>query len=192
MGQALATSIDTAIPAKQERISGRIRIAVDAMVLDALPRAKAAAKAGISEHGLYKALRKPPTMAYMRAQMQMLRESAASRTIAKAEKLMDEAASEHVQADMTKWLAGLEGIAPVQRIENTHIHRNTQPGLVMNFIVNQPDGVAAQVIDGQAHQVEGVSVINGLPIPVPHPSVRNAAVLPGIAHPPAKAPRGAK
>ena len=162
------------------------------MVLDALPRREAAEKAGITEHTLYKAMRKPTVMAYMRSQMQVLRESAAARTIAKAEQLMDKAQSEHVQADMTKWLAGLEGISPTQRIENTHIHRNTQPGLVLNLIIGEP----ARMIDSQVHEGENSLPINGLPKAVPHPSMRNATPKvidqPGNRDGQAPGPGGAK
>lgn len=178
-----------------ERISGRVKVAIDAMVYEALPRSKAAKRAGLSEHGLYKALRKPPVLAYMNSQMGMIRTSAASRTIAKAEKLMDEAESEHVQADMTKWLAGLEGIAPTQRIENTHIHRNAQPGLTINFISGSLPGDDALLIDSQrANQAKPLKAIGNRPS-VPHPSVRNAVIeqaAEAIDPPPVRAGVGEK
>lgn len=166
------------------------------MVFDALPRDKAAQIAGLSDHGLYKALRNPPALAYMRAQMQVLRTSAASRTIAKAEKLMDGAQSEHVQADMTKWLAGLEGISPVQRTENMHVHQHVIPGLtVMRGGWAEHDG-DVRMIDSQVHGSGSPHQINVIGEPVPHPEARNAQ--PAVIDQPAKrggrgkAPRGEK
>jgi hypothetical protein len=160
---------------RQERISGRVRIAIDAMVMEALPRPEAAKRAGITEHALYKALRKPPTLAYMQTQLQALRESAAARTIAKAEKLMDSAQSEHVQADMTKWLAGIEGIAVVTKTESLNVHKHFIPGLTFNVINGSQPGDDAHLIDGQVREAGSPNPVNGLPRPVPHPSMRNAA-----------------
>lgn len=192
MGQALAILDHQPAAPRQERISGKVRIAIDAMVLEALPRPKAAEKAGMSEHGLYKALRKPPVLRYMREQMQVLRESAAARTLAKAEQLMDGADSEHVQADMTKWLAGLEGISPITKSENTSIIKDMRPGLTINMLVMSPDAADPRLIDGQMREGDNAKPINGLPQSVPHPSMRNATVRPEIEAAPGKRPRGEK
>jgi hypothetical protein len=83
---------------------------------------------------------------------------------------MDSATSEHVQADMTKWIAGLEGISPVTKSESTINHKGLGPGLTI--IMSQPEPVL--VIDSQAHEVEYVSREKHLSAPVPHPSMRNA------------------
>lgn len=61
--------------ALKERITGKVRTAIEAMVWDGLPRAQAAEKAGISEHGLYKALRKPPVKAFYLSELEVLRTS---------------------------------------------------------------------------------------------------------------------
>lgn len=66
---------------KIERVTGKVRTAIDAMVWEGLPRSEAAAKAGISEHGLYKALRKPPVKAAYLAECEMLRLSGKARRI---------------------------------------------------------------------------------------------------------------
>ncbi len=162
---------------RQERISGRVRVAIDAMVLEALPRADAAKKAGITEHALYKALRKPPVLAYRSTLLEALRTSAASRTIAKAEKLMDSATSEHVQADMTKWLAGLDGMSPVSKSESLNVHKHLFPGLTLNIVNGLMPGDDAHLIDGLAHQTGKPKQLSNLPTPVPHPSMRNAAQI---------------
>lgn len=159
---------------KPPRISRKARHAIDLMVREGLKRSEAAAKAGLTDNAMYVSLRRPETLAYMRDQMQVLRTSAAARTIAKAEQLMDGAESEHVQADMTKWLAGLEGLSPTQRIDNIGGSGASIPGLTINFMIAGP----ARVIEGLAHQSQEPIVINGLPKSVPHPSMRNALPLP--------------
>lgn len=63
------------------RVTGRLKVAVDAMIWEALPRAEAAAKAGIREHSLYKALRRPPVMAYYLNELGVLRASERARNL---------------------------------------------------------------------------------------------------------------
>lgn len=165
------------------------------MVFDGLKRAEAAQKAGLTDNALYIAMRKPEVCAFMNSQMGVKRSSAAARTIAKAEILMDDAKSESVQTQNLQWLAAIAGVSPITKSESVIDHKGLQPGLVMNLIigaVQQPD---ALLIDGQTHEHGSQHVINGLPQPVPHPSMRNALpkpALPGDSQGPTKTPRGAK
>lgn len=174
MGTALAFAPEHAASPAQGRIRPALREAVRLMVEDALTRSQAAEKAGITDHALYCALRKAHVAGYRNELMEVLRTSEASRTIGRAAKLADNAESEHVRLQANTWLAGIEGIAPAQRIENTHIHRNTAPGLVINFINAPGQASTARVIDEQAREVGSLKPINGLPVPVPHPSAGNA------------------
>jgi hypothetical protein len=87
-GSALSISdkLSTSLPEQPkpspiERVTGKVRTAIEAMVWEGLPRAKAAEKAGISEHGLYKALRKPPVKAFYMEQLDVLRTSERARNI---------------------------------------------------------------------------------------------------------------
>jgi hypothetical protein len=95
-----------------------------------------------------------------------LRESAASRTIARAETLADGAESEHVRNDANKWLASLdESTSPVQRSEVTH-HGQLGPGLVIIMAHQEPP-----LIEGHAHEVPFVSREKHLRAPIPHPAL---------------------
>lgn len=174
MGVALATvetRHETAKASRKVRISVRVKRAIELMVDDGRKRADAAKDANLTDDALYRALTKPEVLAYRNERMRVLRESAAARTIAKAEQLMDSATSEHVQADMTKWIAGLEGIAPVQRTESITQLNVSIPGLRVMIAHREP----VHLIDGQAHEVIDASDINSLPQSVPHPAMRNAA-----------------
>jgi hypothetical protein len=158
-----------AIPRKV-RISSRVKVAIDAMVMGGLSRPDAAKHAGIEDNTLYIALRKPEVLQYRSAQMEVMRTSESSRTFARIAKLADNADSEHVRLDASKHLGALDGISPVTKSESTINHKGLGPGLTI--IMSQPEPVL--VIDSQAHEVEYVSREKHLSAPVPHPSVRNA------------------
>jgi len=52
-------------------VTGKVRAAIEAMIWQGLPRDQAAQVAGISEHGLYKALRKAPVKAWYLAELEV-------------------------------------------------------------------------------------------------------------------------
>jgi len=169
MGAALATvevQHSNAHAPRKVRISTNVKRAIEAMVHDGKKRAEAAQIAGILDESLRQALTRQECCAYLNDQLRVKRTSAAARTVAKAEQLMDGAESEHVQADMTKWLAGLEGISPVQRTESTiNLRAPVGPGLVI-LMVAAPDPLIRH------QQSEGglTSTNSRLPPPVPHPA----------------------
>lgn len=61
--------------AKRERLSPQARAAVEAMVWQGLARREAAAAAGMTDQGLYQALRKPLVKALYLSELQVLRDS---------------------------------------------------------------------------------------------------------------------
>ena len=149
------------------RVSAKVKAAIDAMVFEALPRRKAAEKAGMLEHSLYKAMRKPPTLAYLREQMQVLRTSAGAEGVARVAHLMHHAGSEHVQLGAAQWMAGIEGVSPVSRSESLHLHQGLAPGLTINLIQAPP-----AMLDVTPVEHRPPPPAHALPIPVPHPSQR--------------------
>jgi hypothetical protein len=116
---------------RKERLSAAARALVSFMVNDGDSRSQAAARAKISDHWAYQLLLKPSVRALRAEMLRSLRESEASRSIARAAKLANDAGSEHVRLDATKWLAEIEGIAAVARsdIRVDHVHHS--PGLVI-------------------------------------------------------------
>lgn len=95
-------------PSKIERVTGKVRVAIEAMVWDALPRAKAAEHAGISEHGLYKALRKPPVKAYYMAQLDVLRTSERARNIHTLAEVRDQTSNQMARVQAVKVLEQID------------------------------------------------------------------------------------
>jgi hypothetical protein len=183
-----ALAITTTSPRKA-RISGPVRAAIRLMVDEGRSRAEAAKACGITDDWLYRALERPECKSFRNHLMQVLRESEASRTIARAAKLADEAESEHVKLQANTWLAGLESIAPIQRTENMHVHQHVIPGLTINRGNWQPHG---DVIDTTAHQVENARPINAIGKPAAHPEAQAPATTTSCVEQPNRGARKRK
>lgn len=166
-----------AIAPRQVRISRKVRAAIDLMVHKAQKRDIAAKTVGLTDDAMRKAMHKPDVLAYMHAQQQALRTSAAARSIARVDILADESTSDHVKLESNKFLLGIEGISVVQKSENLNVHKHFIPGLTLNIFNGAAPGDDAHLIDGQAREVRSSPPINGLPTPVPHPSMRNAVQI---------------
>ncbi len=74
----------------------------------------------MTDNALYVALRKPNTLELLKQESKALRSSAAFRAFARMEHLAENADSEHVRMKATEWLAGLDGLAPVKRVDSRH------------------------------------------------------------------------
>lgn len=154
------------------RVSRKVAIAVEKMVDHALTRPEAAKLAGLTDHALYCALRKPHVQAYRHERMEVLRSSEASRTIKRVADLADTSKSDAVKLDANVWLAGIDGIAPVTKGEVHHTHSHLLPGLVVNFITaNAP---TAPLVDITPQPGPLASHGFALPVRTPHPSEESA------------------
>lgn len=163
---------------RKGRLTAKVRTAIEEIVLRGRNRADAAQIAGMAEDSLYRAMRRPETLAYRTLLLEVLRSGASARTLAKIESLMDCSTSEHVKLQAAQWLAGIDGIVPVQRGEVHHTHSHVLPGLHITFTDWKP-----HIIEGVAHTGEEGRVIGtprpypgteGLPVRTPHPSEESA------------------
>jgi hypothetical protein len=78
-------SLPTAVPTRQAieakdrsqrmRVTGKLKVAIEAMIWEGVPRADAAAKAGMADSSLRFALRKPHVLAHHNAELASLRTS---------------------------------------------------------------------------------------------------------------------
>lgn len=125
-------------PDKIERVTGKVRVAIDSMVWDGLPRSKAAEFAGLSEHGLYKALRKPPVKAYYMAQLDILRTSERARNIHTLAEVRDQT---------TNQMARVQAVKALEQIDDSEqASRGSQalPGLQIVIVQgSQPATISA-------------------------------------------------
>jgi len=113
------------LPDKKRPISRKVREAIDAMVWEGLPRDKAAAKAGISDHGLYKALRSPPVKAHYLSECEVLRTSGRARRIHRLEAMVEQ--NDNKAAVVNAALA-LERMSPDEQQSRT---AQSSPGMVI-------------------------------------------------------------
>lgn len=88
--QAASPTTDLQADDKPERVTRKVQDAINAMVWFGLPRAEAAQKAGMTEHGLYKALRRPPVKALYLAECEVLRVSGRARRIHRLEQMVEQ------------------------------------------------------------------------------------------------------
>ena len=98
-------------------ISKPIRRAVEAIIWEGLGRAEAAERAGIKEDTLYRALRRPHVLKLMKEEHVKLRQGAPFKAYSRIERMAEQADSEHVKMDANKWIAGVDGLAPVSKLD---------------------------------------------------------------------------
>jgi hypothetical protein len=77
-------------PPKEFKITGKVKVAIDAMVWQGLKRDEAAQLAGIKDNSLYVALRRPDVKAYYLAECEMLRTSGKARRIHRLEAMLEQ------------------------------------------------------------------------------------------------------
>lgn len=123
------------------KVTGKIRVALDAMVWRGLKRAQAAAEAGLTEHGLYKALRRAPVRAAYLAECEVLRTSGRARRIHRLEEMVEQ--NDNKAAVINAALA-------LDRIESEQHQRHSSafsssPGLVI--VVNGNASISEQRTD---------------------------------------------
>lgn len=140
---------------REHRITAKVRTAIEAMVWDALPRKEAAAKAGISEHGLYKALRSPPVRALYLRELDVLRTSERARNIHTLVRVRDQTANQMASVQAVKTLEQME------EQQFTSAARSAVPGLmiVVNNAPHMPNMreiEAKPLIDQGSGPIEGV------------------------------------
>jgi hypothetical protein len=138
---ALAPNTNNDKQVKTRPITRKAKDAVDAMVWLGLPRDEAAKKAGLSDHGLYKALRSPPVKAYYLSECEMLRTSGRARRIHRLEAMLEQ--SDNKAAVINAALA-LEGMGNDQA--SVSAQQKQSPGVVIQ-IINAPASQSPPTIE---------------------------------------------
>ena len=157
---------------RKTRISAKVKTAIDLIVFDGQKRDQAADAVGLHRDSLRKAFKRPDVLAYLREQKQVLREGAGAQTIAVAERLMHESASDHVRLDAAKWIADVNGDGPVHRGEVTHRYEGTVPGLRIIFTSPEPsDAAMVDVTPAPRARIEQAGEGFVIGTPVEHPAL---------------------
>lgn len=121
------------------RITKKIARLVEEMVHNALSRTEAAQRAGMTDDAARKALKRPHVKAYYNQAVADVRENAAQRAYLKIAKLSETGESERLQFDASRWVAGVDGIAPVQKVQGQHHHSHSFAGFEYPTIDVTPD-----------------------------------------------------
>ena len=102
-----------------------MRRCVEIMAQEGLTVRVAAEKAGITPDTAVRNLRKPHVAAVLNKHIRDIRENAGQRAFLRNVHLAETAKSEAVRADLNKWIAGVDNIAPIRRVEGrmTYTHR---------------------------------------------------------------------
>lgn len=135
------------MPAKPKqtriRISDEMRRCVEIMAHEGLPLHMAAARAKIHRDTATRNMRKPHVLELFKQMVRDVRVNASQAAYMRMVHLSTHADSERVRLDATKWVAGVDGIAPVQKIEGRYSHQHTFGGF--EYEEHEPQGV--QVTD---------------------------------------------
>lgn len=133
------------------QVTGKLKVAIEAMVWLALPRAQAAEHAGLTEHGLYKALRKPPVRAAYLAELEVLRTSERARNIHTLAEVRDQTDNQMARVQAVKALEQMDE----QDVSRGRSTATNHPGLVIVINSGQPgatpEPARTQTIDVKAN-----------------------------------------
>jgi hypothetical protein len=148
------------------RMSGRVRIAVEAMVWQGLTRKEAAQVAGLKDESLYAAFRKPDTRALYTAECEVLRLSGRARRIHRLEAV--------VEQDVNK-MATVNAALALERLGDADTARSNTA---------QTAGVTIRIINQTTVAPPLVDVTPARSIPAVPQCVLDAQRPPGIDHEP--------
>ncbi len=110
------------------RITGKLRIAVEAMVWEGLKRKDAASKSAMTDHGLRSALRKPHVLAFYRRELAALREGERARNVHRLVELREQDENRN---------AAVKAIQVLEMTDPEIMRRageSTSPGIVIRII----------------------------------------------------------
>jgi len=112
------------------RISDEMRQCVEIMATEGLPVHLAAERAGIARDTAVRNMRKPHVLQLFNLRVRDVRQNAAQAAYMRIHQLSLHSTNERVKLDASKWLAGVDGVAPVQKVQGFHRHSHTFGGFV--------------------------------------------------------------
>jgi hypothetical protein len=147
-------------------MSGRVRIAVEAMVWQGLTRKEAAQVAGLKDESLYAAFRKPDTRALYTAECEVLRLSGRARRIHRLEAV--------VEQDDNK-MATVNAALALERLGDADAARSNMaqaPGVTIRIVNQVANPLSPALVDVTPAPVEVIPV----PRAIDHEPRRHDAV----------------
>lgn len=117
MTKPLAKRLTTKPKEKKRRYSPRVRRAIEAMVWEGLDHKTAAEQANLNPEAFRRSLQRPHYIQLLRQEHARLREAAPFKAYSRIERLAEQANSEPVKLEANKWIAGVDALAPVSRVD---------------------------------------------------------------------------
>ena len=124
-------------------IRGKTRKAIEIMAHTGASKASAAKQAEVKPSNLTRSLQSPQGQILYKHLVKQVRENAAQAAYLKINHLTENAQSERLKYDASRWVAGVDGISPVQKVQGQH-HHNHQFG---GFEYVRPDVIEGQTTD---------------------------------------------
>jgi hypothetical protein len=106
----------------------------------------AAQRCNVRIDNLRRALKSPANKAYINQAIMDVRQNAGQRAFVRNVILSQTSESDHVKADLNKWIAGVDNIAPIKRVEGRMTHTHAFQG----FDFAPPDTIDHEVTDSQS------------------------------------------
>jgi hypothetical protein len=131
------------------KVSGKLLIALTSMIWEGLTRKQAAERSGMSEHGLWAALRRPHVRQWYRAEIDVLRTSERARNV---HALVD------VRDNADNSMARVNAVKTLEALDDTEAARG-------GSTAGQTPGLVIQVITTGAEVSKPAKVIEYEPLP---------------------------
>ena len=155
---------DQAKPAREPRISKRMRKVLTILADQRCTQREAAKRVGMSETHLSTALRRPEIQAFIARRSRENLSVGVLRASNRVLELVD-AGSEHVSLDASKHVLGIAGIRPPSDANSTNVNINIAPGYVIDLSEPGHMRAAGPQIDHQTQTDDNPLITKGI---IPH------------------------
>ncbi|MGB1214979.1 MAG: hypothetical protein ACPG4X_16545 [Pikeienuella sp.] len=118
-------------------LRGNMRKAIEIMIDEGVSDNLAAQRANVRIDNLRRALARPNVIALFNQRIKDIRQNAGVQAYVRNTQLAQTSESDHVKADLNKWLAGVDGISPLQKVQGTHAVTHKFEG----YKYDRPDAV---------------------------------------------------
>ena len=115
-------------PVQRLRISEEMRTCITLMAEEGLPLPVAAERAGITRDRAVHNMHKPHIKRLLNQKIKEIRDNAAQEAYLRINRMAQTTDSGRLAFDANRWVAGVDGIAPVQKVHGTHQHNHAFQG----------------------------------------------------------------
>ena len=143
------------------RLSEKTVSALEAMAYEGLSLHIAADRAGVRRHNLQRAFEAPMVKQAYNRIVDFIRSNAAQDAYLRMVDLAQNAQSENVKLRANEWVAGVDGISPLKKVQGQHNHSIQFGGFIIDAEERDTD-TESTVIDGESAAVaEECLIIDG-------------------------------